>query len=465
MYRTYVKRPSHEGDAVNSDDQATGDSAQPASARSGFSRRSLLRSTGVLAGAAATAGWLSACSPGSASTGSKSGHGAKRLSLLLLGPTPETMNYITKTVLPAFADSTGISVNTQQSDWGSGFQKVVTAAASGTLPDVLMVGGIWVAPLASKHALLGIDDLLTSYSDKGAFIPSALKDCAYKGTTYALPVYADTRTALYRKSILLKAGADPNNLPRTWDDYAALGKRIKQSTNLASPVDWGADKSVGLQQSYAQLILQAGGTYYDQSGHADFASPQGVSALQYLMSFYRDHLSSADVVNTGTGPSPFVAGNTAMTFSGISAIANAKQNKPAVVDDIIAGLPLASAKGRKPITSAWINKFGIAASTKNRDGAWKLLQHLCSKDVATKLGELYGGLPTRTDIRGTKFLNSMPKDLVAAAQYVVPQPPSPNMLAIAPEINTYMEQAIRLQGTAESILKAMDKKIDQINGV
>lgn len=428
-----------------------------------FGRRLFL---GGLAGAAGV-GALAGCNPGSASGGSAGGSSGKQLSMLLLGASDATVTYVNKTAIPAFSDSSGIKVEVQQSDWGSGFQKVVTAAASGTLPDLVMLGGIWTAPLASKGTLLSLDALLADYADKDAFYPAALADCKYQGKTYALPLYSDTRTAMYRKDILAKAGVDATKLPENWDDYLALARKLAKANGgpLAYPADWGLDKSVGLQQSFAQLILQAGGTYYSSDGKAQFASAEGARALQYLTSFYRDKLASTSMVNSGTGASPFIRGDSAMSFSGLGAYSNAEQNMPAVVKDIVVGKPLASKAGGKPVTCAWINKVGISAKTKNRDGAWQLLQHLTSKTVAAKMGELYGGLPARKDLADAAYLKGISPNLVQATQYVIPQPPNANMLTIAPQINTALEQAIRLDGSPMKILTTLDATIDQINGV
>ncbi len=436
---------------------APGTSAHP------ISRRVLLGG----AAAAAMAFALPACSAGS-TVGGQSGAGSKKsLSMLMLGPNDKTVSEMNTTILPAFTDETGITVELQTSDWGSGFQKVTTAAASGTLTDVVMMGGIWLAPLASKKAVLPIEDLLKDYADASEFFPGMLKDCEFGGHTYGLPLYSDTRTAMYRKSFLEKAGVDTSTLPTTWSEYADVAAKVSKAGGgpLAFPVDLGADRSVGLQQSYAQLMFQAGGTYYDDSGKAIFASDQGVKALDYMTGFYRRNEASADQVNTGTGPSPFVAGDTAMGFSGFSTIQNARQFAPDVEKDIVLGDPLAVDSSGKPTTSAWINKLGISAKTKNRDGAWQLLQFLNNQDNSAKLAELYGGLPARKDLADAPYLKDISPNLVKAAQYIVPQPPSPNMLAIAPQINTSMQEAIRLGKSSKDILAALDAKINEINGV
>lgn len=423
-----------------------------------ISRRAVLG--GTLAGVGGLA--LAACSAGSAVSSKGSG---KNLSLLLLGPNDKTVAALKDTILPAFADQSGITVQLQTSDWGSGFQKVTTSAASGTLTDVVMMGGIWLAPLASKQTLLPIEDLLKADPDASQFFEGMLKDCQYQDHTYGLPIYADTRTAMYRKSFLEKAGVDASRLPTTWAEYAAVAQQVSKAGGgpLKFPVSWGADKSVGLQQAYAQLLLQKGGTYYDAAGKATFASASGVAALDFMTGFYRRKESSSDIVASGTGASPFVAGTHAMTFSGFGEIQNARQFAPEVEQDIVVGAPLAADSSGKPVTSAWINKLGISAKTKDRDGAWQLLKFLTQKDTSATVAELYGGLPARTDLSDAAYLKGISPELVNAAKYVVPQPPSPNMLAIAPQINTSLQQAIRLQGSSRDILTALDSKINELN--
>jgi multiple sugar transport system substrate-binding protein len=421
-----------------------------------FSRRSVLKA-GALAGLALP---LAAYSRGAFAAD-------KKLSVMFLGPSSATVDAVKNTILPAFSDKTGYAVEFQQSDWGSGFQKVTTAAASGTLADVIMLGGIWTAPLASKNALLALDDFFADYADKANFYPSMVQDCAYQGKTYGLPLYSDTRTSLYRKDLLAAVGVGEDALPGTWDDYRALGEKVKAGGGSAagSPIYWNHDKSIGLQQSFAQLILQAGGTYWKEDGSAQFSSDPCVAALDYLVSCFKDQLSDVNQVYSGAGPNPVVAGASVTHFGGVSTVTNARANAPDIVAQLIAGPPLASAKGGKPTTTAWVNKLAISARTKDRDGAWQLLQHLVNHDSSEKLAELYGGLPARSDLANAAYLKDIPAGLPAAAPYVVTQPAHPNMLIIGPTINTAVEKAVRMQADVKTVLAELDDKLNEINGV
>ena len=419
------------------------------------SRRSVLKAGALGAVALPLASW------------SRSFAADKKLSVMFLGPSSDTTAALQKDILPAFSDKTGYSVDLQQSDWGSGFQKVITAAASGTLADVVMMGGIWTAPLASKNALLALDGYFGNFPDKANFYAPMVQDCSYQGKTYGLPLYSDTRTCLYRKDLLAAAGIGEDALPTDWDGYRAMAQKVAAAGGSAAgaPLYWNHDKAIGLQQSFAQLILQNGGYYWKDDGSAQFSSDPCVAALDYLVGTFKDHLADINQVWSGAGPNPVIAGTSVTHFGGVLTVTIARANAPDVVKQIIAGPPLAATKGGKPVTTAWVNKLGISARTKDQDGAWQLLQHLTGHDFLQKLADLYGGLPARKDLADAKYLEGIPAGLPAAAPYVVTQPAHPNMLIIGPTINTAVEKAVRQQADVKSVLADLDNKLNEINGV
>ncbi|HEX6446400.1 MAG TPA: extracellular solute-binding protein [Streptosporangiales bacterium] len=422
-----------------------------------LTRRSVLAGLG---GTALAAG-LAACGRGG------SGGTTGSLQFLLLGPTPALLTLFKDKLIPAFRKQEGIEVQLQTSDWGSGFQKVLTAAASHALPDVLTVGGIWTAPLVSKGALGRLDEHLKSWSARTSYYPGYLKDCQYKGHTYALPVYADVRTVAYRADLFERAGLDPDKPPTTWDEYRAYAEKLvrkKGGRIVTEGADWFIDTSIGLQQSFAQLMLQAGGTYYKPDGKANFASAEGLRALEYLVSFFADGLSSVDVVNKPTSPAPLVAGSAAMAFTNMSVLANAKANDAEVLPKIKAGPPLATRAGAKPVTSAWVNKFAMSATTKNPEGAWKWLAFVSEKANLGTLDAEYGFIPPRKDLAHAAFLHDVDTDFITASEHVVPQPPNPQMLEIAQVINTQLQRAVRRQAKPADVLETIDTKVDALTG-
>lgn len=385
----------------------------------------------------------------------------------MLGADQAMTKTLTEEVLPAFTEHSGIDVTFQSTDWGSGFQKLTTAAASKTLPDVFLIGGIWTAPLAERGALLDLTDRLASWDDNSHFNEKMLADGAYEDVQYALPGYADTRTVVARADHLESAGLDPSSLPADWAAYKEAATQLSASTGGPARfgASWRQDTSIGIQQAYAQLFFQAGGSYFDPSGAATFASDAGVQALEFLMDFYSEDLSSVNDVYSGSGPVPIVAGEAGITFDGINTLQNAEQNDESVIDQIVFGPPLSEEPGGSPVTCTWVNKLAISADTEDPDGAWELLTFLLSGDNKTLMPRLTGSLPSRTDVDDDEYVSGIPAQILEASEHAVTQPPHPDMLEIGPAIKTQLERAIRLEASAEEILHSIDDDIDGITGV
>ena len=391
---------------------------------------------------------------------------SKSLSMIVFGPNQKAIEWLNG-ALASFKAEHGYDVELRQSPWGTAFQKVLTAAASGTLPDVTMMGQVMTPVLASRGAFLPIGDRLANWPDTDKFYPAMLKDGTYGGKSYALPVYADVRTSVYRSDLLEKVGVGADRMPVTWDDFKGLARKLSKKNGgpLDAPFFPNQDTSVGLMQTYSQLLYQAGGSFFDAKGKSSLGSPAGIEALDYLVSFFSEGLANPNLIYRGTGARPLVQGSAAMALSGVFDDQNAVQNDPKVEKYITAGLPLKKNAGASPTTIAWIAKFGISANTKDPDGAWALLSYLTSKANSEKFAEYWGALPARSDLTTAPFLKSISPEFVEATKYADALPTSPNLVQIQSEINIAMQGAIRQSGGSAKILADLDARIDKINGV
>ena len=225
--------------------------------------------TAFIAGIAALS-LLTSCSGGA----SKSSSGSEeKLTFMMLGASQKSIEHIEKNVLPEFKKKTGVTVTLQTSDWGSAFQKYTTAAASKQMADVVSLGAIWTAPLADKGALLDLGPYMDKWADKDKIFPELLKDGQWDGKQYSIPYGFDLRVPVYRKDLLEKAGVDTTKLPTTWEEFHQVALKVRDAGICESPIFWGTDKSIGLQQGFAQLMMQNEAKYWKEDGTANFSSP------------------------------------------------------------------------------------------------------------------------------------------------------------------------------------------------
>lgn len=390
------------------------------------------------------------------------------LSMLLLGPPPDLLTVFEETLIPEFQGQKSATIELQTSDWGSAFQKLTTSVATGTLPDILTVGGIWTAPLAAKGALIELDPYIQSWPDTSQYFEGAWNDAQYEGKTYVIPYSSDARTVVYRTDFLEQAGLDPETPPTTWDEYkqAASALTVRDGDNITRQgAGWGLNTSIGLQQAFAQILFQAGGSYYTEEGKASFASDAGMRALEWLVSFFGEGISSVHFVEQPNTAPGLVSGNTAMAFANSAVQRFASESAQDVFPSIVASLPLKASADSQPVTSAWVNKYGIGSQTENPDLAWEWLAFINTPDALTMQLATIGGLPARRDLADAAYLSQIgASPFFEANEYAVTQPPHPDALQIVQILEEHLQRAIRQQGTPEQILEQIDSEVNKLTG-
>ncbi|MFD9000232.1 ABC transporter substrate-binding protein [Streptomyces sp. NPDC059582] len=96
--------------------------------------------------------------------------------------------------------------------------KISADAAGGTLPDVVNVSPDLVAPLAKAGLALDLDKTAARYRKE--YLDGAWASHRIPGMTgtYAFPWYLNTGPLFYNKSLFEKAGLDPEQPPKTYDE-------------------------------------------------------------------------------------------------------------------------------------------------------------------------------------------------------------------------------------------------------
>ncbi len=405
-----------------------------------------------------------------ASSTSASSSGPATIEFLNIGALQQTVTLFSDKLIPAFAKAQpSITVHMQTIDWGPSFQKISTAVASGTAPDVFVMGGIFTDPLASKGALLQIDDRVARWDGAKDIYPNVWSDSKYQGKTYAVPMNLEPQTIVYRKDFYQSAGLKP---PETWDDLKAAATKLVKKNGSAVQVegmDWNLTNNVSAQQSFINLLYQAGGDYFDASGKPSFSSDAGHKALDYMVSFYKDNLSSTAFVRAGTNAADFTAiGKSATGLVLNQDVASDKENAASVYANLGAALPLKMDAQSKPNGLIYINKLGIFAKTKVPDAAWTWLTYTMEPDVLGPWNETLLNFSSRKSVTdAASFVKDDPnlKVFDDAIQYTKPQSQHPAMFQIIQILNKAVLNALYLRASVDDTLKSMDSQVaDAIKG-
>lgn len=142
-----------------------------------------------------------------------------------------------------------ITVKVTPVGWDVAHQKLVSAAAAGTLPDMTQMGSSYMGEFAELGVLEPVD---TKTFKKDAFFPAAWEQGVADGEVYGVPWYVETRVLYYRTDLAKKAGI--SKPPTNWAELqqAATAYQDKAGTQ------WGLHlQSSGLDavQSFSLPVL------------------------------------------------------------------------------------------------------------------------------------------------------------------------------------------------------------------
>jgi len=248
------------------------------------------------------------------------------------------------------ASHPNITVQMEEVPWSEQAQKLTTALATGSEPDVSMMGNDIVAQYQAEHQLLPVP--LTNLANVTA------GDKLYynlHGQWWAVPMIDETRALLYNKSIFKAAGI--SSPPSTWAQMESDAEIIKGKTSDTPVLLPMFDHDYDTIQVFMSAYLGYGAHYLTPSGACGFNTPQFKQALTMYTSFYKDGLdypdAAVDLLSGGAMPDQFTTGKAAMVILTPSFYYELKATNPSLFNQIgVAPIPAGPA-GRFGFLGGW----------------------------------------------------------------------------------------------------------------
>ncbi len=381
-----------------------------------ISRRLLLSAAAGAAGAAIpSAVLLAACGSGGASRPAASGGAATGPAL---GPAKlawwsrgtqewnEMLLEVARTYMQQNPQIT-IEYAFQPSDGYT--DRIITAAASETLPDVFHLNSQDTISLASKGLLQDVSTLLAKDAKvkKSDFFPWAWLRAEYRGKTYAMPLKGTCNVIWVNQNLFEREGLALPKTGWTWAQFVETARKLAKTPTDPSGV-WGA-----WTYPWQTAVWQNGGDLVDKDGKkALIAEAPAADAIQWVADLaLKEHVApkpdeGQDVRSLAV---PFSSGRIAMYPGGEPDFGNLLK----ITDFKWAAAPLPLAASGKPQASfGAATLFGLSPKTKVQPQAWAFLGWLCtSKDaqaILNKAGKL--GVPPYKPIYDSLFVNQPPRE-------------------------------------------------------
>jgi multiple sugar transport system substrate-binding protein len=354
-----------------------------------------------------------------------------------------------------------IHVKVQQLPLTAAHQKLLTAFAGGSTPDMTQLGNTWLPEMVALGALEPLQSRVdhSAVIRQGDYFASIWATNVIDGTLYGVPWYVDTRLLFYRRDLLKAAGFDAP--PRTWAQWrqqlAALSQPAQHRYSILLPTnEYEQLMSLALQQP--DPLLRDGGR------HGNFESAGFRRALTFYVDTFRlQQAPPITNVEAGNPWSEFGRGVYAFYLSGPWNIGEFRSRLSAAQQDDWATAPLPGPAGAG-IGAAGGSSLVIFRASRHKDAAWQLIEYLSQPAVQQRFYQLLGDMPPRRSSWQGGALRDDPKARAFREQleHVKPTPPVPEWERIANEMQLVAAEAIAGRLTIDQAAAEMDRRTDRI---
>lgn len=345
-----------------------------------ISRRSLLRSSAAVAGAAALG-----LAPRRASAQ------AKTLRVLLAG---DPFYYAIQGLADDFKKESGIELQIESISLEA-LQARLTSSFISNQPDadVISVDQMWLGQYLESKWIMPLNDFIKADKDTNIqdYVPEVLYSMnTWRGQFGTLPVATYGQAVLYRKDYIDKAGVKiPDDGSWSWSDYLDTIKKLHgqdfDGKKMSGTVLAG-QQPAPIVHMYTQLAASSGVRWFKQfpTGSTwDFTptinTPENVAALKLFAELYKNSPPEAIGYNWFDAGMRFAKGDVGMfywwtPYSYLCRKDGYMSGKDSVIADKIGITRLPQSPGKEQVVSIGGHSLGIPSNTSNKDAAWTFIK-------------------------------------------------------------------------------------------
>lgn len=403
---------------------------------------------GIAVGGLALA--LTACGSdsdgGSSATGSDAPAGAGLN--ILIGSSGDAETTAVKAAVADWSAQSGVAATVNvASDLN---QQLSQGFASGNPADVFYLTNDSVATYASNGSL---EPFVENMSNKSDFYPSLLEAYTFDGKVYAAPKDFSTLQLVINTDLWTAAGLTDADIPTTWDQLSEVAKKLTSGTQTGLVVS----------PEFARLgvfMAQAGGWLTGADGKTITAdSPENLKGLNYAKTLLTDgSMKYASEVGAGWGGEAFGNKSAAMTIEGNWITGALKADFPDVKYKVVELPAGPGGKGTMQFDGGW----AMAADSKNKDNATKLIEFLTSTEQQLKFSEAFGVMPSvQSAAADWKTANPDLLPFIEGAEYSKSIPNLVNITDVITDLNSGLQSLTSTD--PQQILTSLQTNLEAIS--
>ncbi len=239
-----------------------------------------------------------------------------------------------------------------------------------------------LVPMADLLKLKGIEYSSIDFNpDKGVLV---------------VPLEVQFYNGFYNKALFQKAGLDPNNFPKTWDELFAACQKLKAAGILPFVYGTGGQALGGgfypwYDVSYLMMKWSPQDWKKLYDGQLPWTDPAVAAQFEKWVSLYKQGYTNQDVLSNSDSIAQFEAGKAAMTMEGTWQIAEFQQK---MGDNVDVFIPPFSDTPIHGVVEYSGDGFAMTSYSQHKPQAAAFLAYLAS-DAAQKIVADSGLIPAK----------------------------------------------------------------------
>ncbi|MCM3478559.1 ABC transporter substrate-binding protein [Caldibacillus thermoamylovorans] len=270
-------------------------------------------------------------------------------------------------------------------------QKVLTSLTGGDAPDVVNLAPRYMVNIAKQGGLLELDDLVSD-EVKDSYLEGPFNSGYFEDGLYALPWYLTTTVSWYNSDYFEQAGI--TKTPSNTQEIYETAKAITEATGKPSFYQIINEGDTVMEK----MITLANGEPIVEKGKSVLQDNEKILEFFTLsQKMYQEGIMPQENVegSFSTAQELFMAGNLALTESGVTFLGPIESGAPDVYKVAKAGQPLNDIDA--PMNVAVMN-FSIPSTTDNPDAAVALAEFVTNAKNQLEFAKVAGTvLPSTTE--------------------------------------------------------------------
>ncbi|TQR41714.1 ABC transporter substrate-binding protein [Paenibacillus popilliae] len=290
---------------------------------------SLLLASMMMVGLLAACGSDSSSNKGAASSGNNdSEKPAEQVTVEFwtISLQPTFNDYFNKLIADYEAKNPNVKIDWKDYPYDAVLNKLMTNIAGGNAPDVVNLNTELANQMGTKDALVDFNQELTA-DQKAAYFQGIYSSTEMNGKAFALPWYTGLPVLFMNKDLVVKAGLNPDNPPKTKQELNEWGRKIKEKTG-----------------SYGYIFTMEARTLLEENlpfltedyKKAAFNTPEVEAYVNENVQLLKDGVIPKDIINYDKQVQYFASEQVAMSLSSSPFINKIKTAAPDVYNKMLA---------------------------------------------------------------------------------------------------------------------------------